>query len=273
MDLYGDLPPASSGDTPQSNWSQTQTALRPRQLVNEPQKQSADPPAATANKNKNASVLIAAKLLPRASTSLAFRPRQTAPLNPKTGGALTGSTGTGGLANASVTIEAESPSVNSQLLTEGFTVSSTQKKENKENVTQKELNDNYSFDVEDAYDPRKPNDYIAYCEERLEMRRLAKLQEENKAKLHEFEQMREENAKQRQLAVASGDYSSLLTSSINQNRSGDRDRDNTSDSSASSMAPSAGRGRGAGRGLVNLPAWMTQKMESEGNHETDDACH
>jgi splicing factor 45 len=88
-----------------------------------------------------------------------------------------------------------------------------------------------SFDVEDPYEPSRPNDYLAYCEERLEQKRLAKLAEENNRKLIEIEQARAQLERERQDAVEKGDVQRL-----------------------SAM----GAGRGRGRGLSNLPAWMTQ---------------
>ena len=85
--------------------------------------------------------------------------------------------------------------------------------------------------MEDPYDPMKPNDYLVWCEERLEKSRLAKVEEENRRILIEQERSRERLAKDRLEAAEKGDIARLQAI-----------------------------GRGRGRGLTNLPAWMTQKV-------------
>jgi hypothetical protein len=47
-----------------------------------------------------------------------------------------------------------------------------------------------SFDVEDPYEPSRPNDYLRWCEERLEKKRLDKLADENKIRIQEAEKIR-----------------------------------------------------------------------------------
>ena len=47
-----------------------------------------------------------------------------------------------------------------------------------------------TFEVDDAYNPMNPNDYIKFCEERLEKKRLLKLEEDNKRLLEEQERER-----------------------------------------------------------------------------------
>ena len=89
-----------------------------------------------------------------------------------------------------------------------------------------------SFDVEDPYDPSRPNDYLLWCEERIERKRLDKLAEENKRKIAEGERARLDMEKERHRAMESGDVQRLEIS--------------------------MGAGRGRGRGLSNLPAWMAQ---------------
>ena len=89
-----------------------------------------------------------------------------------------------------------------------------------------------SFDVEDPYDPSRPNDYLIWCEERLERKRSDKLAEENKLKMAAAERARVDMERERQDAMQSGDVQRLQVS--------------------------MGAGRGRGRGLSNLPAWMAQ---------------
>lgn len=88
-----------------------------------------------------------------------------------------------------------------------------------------------NFDCEDPYDPNKPNDYIKWCEERLEIKRLAKVAQENTLHLLEAEKIRAQREKERAEAAEKGDFEKLQ--------------------GMMSM------GRGRGRGVVNLPAWMT----------------
>ena len=87
-----------------------------------------------------------------------------------------------------------------------------------------------SFEIEDPYDPSRPNDYLQFCEERLEQRRLKRLEKENERVLQERERERERVERERQEAVESGDVQRLEASL---------------------------GGRGRGRGLSNLPSWMT----------------
>ena len=89
-----------------------------------------------------------------------------------------------------------------------------------------------SFDVEDPYDPSRPNDYLFWCEERIEKKRLEKLAGENKRKIAEGERARLDMEQERYKAMESGDVQRLEIS--------------------------MGVGRGRGRGLSNLPAWMSQ---------------
>ena len=89
-----------------------------------------------------------------------------------------------------------------------------------------------SFDVEDPYDPSRPNDYLFWCEERIEKKRLEKIAGENKRKIAEGERARQDMEKERYKAMESGDVQRLENS--------------------------MGAGRGRGRGLSNLPAWMAQ---------------
>lgn len=98
-----------------------------------------------------------------------------------------------------------------------------------------------SFDVEDPYEPSRPNDYLRWCEERLEKKRLDKLAEDNKIKIFEAEKIRIEMEKERAQAMESGDLQRIQST--------------------------LGAGRGRGRGLSNLPAWMAQYAAPSSSQE------
>ena len=89
-----------------------------------------------------------------------------------------------------------------------------------------------SFEVDDPYDPSRPNDYLLWCEERLERKRLDKLADDNRHKMAEGERARLDMERERSEAMESRDVQRLQVS--------------------------MGAGRGRGRGLSNLPAWMAQ---------------
>ena len=96
---------------------------------------------------------------------------------------------------------------------------------------------NYSFEVQDPYDPMKPNDYLEWCQERIEAKKQEQLEKDNLAEIHarQLEQKRVE--KERADALAAGDMSRVKAS----------------------------MGRGRGRGSVsNLPAWMTEGNSASG---------
>lgn len=76
----------------------------------------------------------------------------------------------------------------------------------------------------------RPNDYVLWCEERLERKKKQKLEEENQRYLAELEEERQERVKERQEALQSGNIDLVQAMSI---------------------------GRGRGRGVSILPAWMT----------------
>lgn len=131
--------------------------------------------------------------------------------------------------------------------------------------TKDEFNTNSSFDIEDAYDPNRPNDYIAYCSERLERRKQARVQEDNMRRMDEADRAREALEKERREAAQRGDYQTLLSSAISMSSAGVGMAvgagTGTGAEGAGSSGDGAGRGRGRGRGLVNLPAWMTQQQQ------------
>ena len=155
-----------------------------------------------------------------------------------------------------------------------------------------EFNTNSSFDVSDPYDPKKPNDYIAYCSERLEKRRLKLLEEENKKHIEEMNKAREELELERKKAAEKGDYTFLMKSMQQQQQQGSRGVEDViystmgvnstnhsnantgggmNGSGSSSSGGGGGVGRGRGRGaLTNLPAWMVDQMKDTTTHNQSD---
>jgi hypothetical protein len=105
-----------------------------------------------------------------------------------------------------------------------------------------EFNTHSSFDVDDPYDPRAPNDYFRYCEEREEQKRIKYMVEENQRNLEEIERQRLMMEKQKKELIEQKDYQKLIELSAEGER-----------------GPSSAAGRGRGRGVVNLPSWMTQQ--------------
>jgi len=96
-----------------------------------------------------------------------------------------------------------------------------------------------SYECTNPYDPCKPNDYLQWCEERLEQKRARQLEEENKVVLQAMEKARRELEEERQEAARSGDMHRLQAT--------------------------AAQGRGRGRGVTNLPAWMTASTQQAGD--------
>jgi hypothetical protein len=109
-----------------------------------------------------------------------------------------------------------------------------------------EFNPNNSFDVDNPYDPRRPNDYHQYCNKREEEKRLAALAVDNKRKLEEMERARADVERQRKIALERGDYQTLLSTSL---------------------TDSSGLGRGRGRGVANLPSWIVEQMKQDESKE------
>ena len=214
MNLYGDLPPVGTGSAvpadskamvSQSGWSRPKMGVVPRSI--------------------SVGGSAGAKLISGGS-SAAFKPRKASAVTP------TSTIGVPGFANRLVVPVVSTEVVNVKRSIDGiplnqhpadFTISQS-------NV----VNSIHgaSFDVEDPYDPTRPNDYLMWCEERLEKKRLDKLADENKLKMASAERARVDMERERQEAVESGDVLRLQVS--------------------------MGAGRGRGRGLSNLPAWMAQ---------------
>jgi hypothetical protein len=101
-----------------------------------------------------------------------------------------------------------------------------------------------SFDsVIDMYNPFRPNDYIKYCAERIEKKRLLELQEESNKRLDELAKERAERDAKLKQARDDGDMAKVQ-----------------------SLVPQFGMGRG--RGLSNLPAWMTAASLNGGSNDS-----
>jgi hypothetical protein len=107
-----------------------------------------------------------------------------------------------------------------------------------------EFNSAASFEVSgDPYDPRRPNDYLQFCQERDEQKRIQFIKEENKRQLEEMERQRLDMDRQRKEMVDKQDYQKLYDLTAAEHSTG-------------------GLGRGRGRGVVNLPAWMVQQVNT-----------
>ena len=91
---------------------------------------------------------------------------------------------------------------------------------------------------------------IAYCEERLQQRKAAKLAEENRRLLEEQERAREQLQQDRRDAVQRGDFESLVSGISGGVVAG-------GEGFATPGQGPVGRGRGRGN-ISNLPSWMTQ---------------
>jgi hypothetical protein len=100
-----------------------------------------------------------------------------------------------------------------------------------------------TYDCSDPYDPSKPNDYLKYCEERFEKKRLKQMDQDNRKAIDEAERLRDAVEKERAKAMKEGDLARV-------------------------QASLAGSGRGRGRGMTNLPAWLTDSLKSDSSAES-----
>lgn len=194
----------------------------------------------TANRVVAEKIKMVVKTAPKVSSSLAFKPRQTVP-----------SAQAARVQTAPKVVEKKVEST-VQVSTVPTIATNEVVKDLNSSLTE-EFNTNSSYDVRDAYDPRQPNDYIAYCEERLERRKQLRLQEENNRHMQAAEEARAQLEQERRDASQRGDYQSLMNSAGVQ----------SSEAGAGVAAAGGGgpgMGRGRGRGLNNLPAWMTQQL-------------
>jgi len=231
MDLYGDLPPAQGCESEASS-TQPTVAYGTTKLAVE-------------------KVKLVVKTAPKVSSSLAFKPRQTVP-SVQTSRTITA-------VAQKQQVENNYPEVNQTVVS-----SATLRPETQVSRLESEFNTNSSYDVDYAYDPKIPNDYIAYCSERLEKRKQLRLQEENARHMQAAEEARTQLENERREAAQRGDYQSLLSSAGVY--TGESSGSNTNAGEATVLGASMGRGRG--RGLNNLPAWMTQQIATTATNAT-----
>ena len=240
MDLYGDLPPTSDGSSGDANpvvigagWSNSGTATKPT------------PPAADISSTKKVAlekkVVKTTSFVPTSSVrkivpAAAFKPRQTAVSAPtastipvpktKPAFSLLAPVVTSETVTRKKIGESDTSSLVPQVSLDQFSDFSSR-------VPSPSTHSNpavTTYDCNDPYDPSKPNDYIQWCEERVERKRLRRLEKDNLRVLDEVEKARAEKERERAEALEKGDMVKLQAS--------------------------MGRGRGRGS-LTNLPAWMT----------------
>jgi splicing factor 45 len=219
MNLYGDLPPIGTG-------SQATTALDSKLLVTQ---SGWSRPNAGRIGQVPRSISMGAATASKSLSSASIASKQKNPIQ---------------FAAASVNVTSHQliPVVSTEVLNQkrqhDGEKTATQSVHNLLNSQNQISNASHgaSFDVEDPYDPSRPNDYLLWCEERLEKKRLDKLNEENKQLMAEAERARLDMEKERSEAMVNGDVQRLQVS--------------------------MGAGRGRGRGLSNLPAWMAQYAEA-----------
>lgn len=231
-DLYGDLPPAT-GDTTIDLSSKLFSGDVKIPIIqresNKSEKKLAEVPKTFAKESKVEKVVggkaVPAETKPTSSTLL-FKPRQTAISAPQ-------------VKHETQTINKKTvPVVRTTAVDQPMAVNQTKEASD-------EFNSTKTFDVTDPYDPRRPNDYLQFCEEREEQRRVKRLAEEQQRSLEEIQRKRAMLEEQRQKLVENQDYQRLMEDS----------------------GPGAGRGRG--RGLSNLPAWMTEQLGNTAPKEAD----
>mmetsp|Transcript_29996 Transcript_29996/g.30446 ORF Transcript_29996/g.30446 Transcript_29996/m.30446 type:complete len:248 (+) Transcript_29996:136-879(+) len=231
MDLYGDLPPAADDGkeaTKASGWARPNAHLVPKRHHST---SSTAPTIITANlesksiekSNANKSSTITPSSAKQ--IKMTFKPRQAAVTIPV-------STGPPGISpqveiSSKSTSQDNSPSLSSPVAIDAMA----------------------TLDVEDPYDPSHPNDYLEYCELRLEKKRRARIELENKKTIEESERKRAAVDKERAEAAQRGDVERLKEMQI--------------------QTQLAQGGRGRGRGLSNLPAWMTSSGEREKERERE----
>jgi len=240
MDLYGDLPPAA-GEENKSNstgnamiapggWARPNANLVPKRHTVVPLDKTTEKGTNSASTQikdskqtdkttttpKNSTPGGQSSFVPRSSTLMAFKPRQAPALQ-----------------NQSTT-----QSIVDIQIKPAAVVDSTKLPENNNpNIeSPAAVVDVSTFDVSDPYDPAKPNDYLLWCEERIERKRRARIEVENRKTIEENEKQRATLEKQRAEASQQGDVDRLMA---------------------------LGSGRGRGRGLSNLPAWMTQQKDTD----------
>lgn len=254
MNLYEDLPPVS-GKSAASNsiigsaWSNVSSHSAPTGSLEAANvgKKEAPQTKVSINSESSRPITNESNVLSKPSatkpflpSSLLFKPRQTTTATQKQ------------KQNDSTSLKVEvAPSIQNFLPD-----LSNASQQNASEEKYEYFNSNTSFDVDEPYDPRRPNDYIAFCQEREESKRLGRLAEENKKKLEELENARQELERKRRDAAEKKDYYALV-------RAVGEDDNKTFPVSAQGVNLSRGRGRG----VANLPAWITQQMDLVPNHE------
>ena len=217
MDLYGDLPPPScdgGGNKGTSSSSGNTSLLSSAKLASSSPSSQPNMPLKTAPLN-------AGKVKP-AGFSMAFKPRQTAI-----------SRETPSTVKKSIPLPSNSSiplidvSISNRLPLSSMPTELPAALALPPTNAQPEMG---FFDVEDPYDPSRPNDYIQMCEERQEKKRLRRMEEENYRILQQREQERLRVEAERAEALQKGDFSRV----------------------EASLA-------GPRRGVSNLPSWMTNK--------------
>eukprot|EP01038_Epipyxis_sp_PR26KG_P005747 gene5747-7936_t len=256
MDLYGDLPPAGSetnapdkdtGFVKSGGWARPNINLIPRQAINKTSGISTEPSIFTSVLDIKSSPKLPGTSLTNqadssskptrfAPSSLAFKPRSQATSVKATSSSLLNTSN-----KSTFVISHETKDYytnNNSIVNENDNNPNTYNNEEKDSPV---FNSLESMDVEDScgpYDPSRPNDYISWCEERLQMKRTKILDEENKKRMEEIQKANSELEEQRREAAKTGDIQKLQATLTN-----------------------TGMGRGRGRGLVNLPAWMTANKD------------
>jgi len=246
MDLYGDLPPAAGEENQTSE--QPSTACSRQEL-------GAASSSSKAKKN---------------FASLAFKPRQTTTriTQPtKTSGSI-------GVSKSGLFVGSANPVIASSGAGPEHAIAPSLPAP----LDRGDFNANSNFDVVDPYDPSRPNDYIAYCQERLERRKQVRLQQDNQKLMEEQERLRKTKEEERRLAAQRGDFQALVGNIVGESGGIAGKTFNAIDSNLTSELPiistgmgdglgstvgggiGRGRGRGRGRGVSNLPAWVVQQM-------------
>lgn len=264
MDLYGDLPPIGAEKDSWKDSSSQSGSLSDTKSLSLPV-----PTADTTRETSTGQDGAKAKPNKPFSATLLFKPRQTSKLH----NSLSASSGVKTSASsdtqntvfaiqkpAVAAVAAVSTTSESSMVREANSKESFQENHKEEEESDLLFNMNSSFDVEgqDSYDPMRPNDYLTFCQDREEMKRLAKLAEDNQRTLEEMERQRREKERERQLAAETGDFQKLLATAAATNSTA-----SLSNTTNAYVSGGVTMGRGRGRGVMNLPAWITQQMSSD----------
>jgi hypothetical protein len=215
MDLYGDLPPPGSNNNSNSNPLNVDNDPLLSVFLNAPKSNNKDQQKKPLEAKKASISKSSVEASVIAPVSFAFKPRQTAITREQPKKQSVSHFTTSAMLTPSTSSTAANIGLSSKDLMAPLPMSRV------------ELG---TFDVDDVYDPFRPNDYLQYCDERAELKRQKRIERDNKRILSEREQDRVRVERERVEAMQRGD---LLQ-----------------------VEASLG-GRGRGRGLSNLPSWMT----------------